>query len=143
MLCRAAVSGAGQSIPTKGNCLVTVGCVIYNAPFVLGKRGNRVGNGPGRPLDGFPVSPRKLPTLRSQVQPPISQLCYVVSIPKKPLPEESPNRHVVPGRRFWRRSDSSGRRAGLNLIATLWGEGSPSPDGPEQVSNGGPVQHGG
>jgi len=32
-----------------------------------------------------------------------------------------PNRHVVPGRRFWRRPGSSGRRAGLNLIATLWG----------------------
>ena len=49
----------------------------------------------------------------------------------------------APGRRFWRRSDLSERRAGLNPIAALWGEGSPSSGGSEQVSNGGPAQHGG
>ena len=58
-------------------------------------------------------------------------------------PNKGPNRHVVPGRRFWRRPGSSGRRAGLKPIAALLVEGSPSPGGPGQASNGGSVQHGG
>ena len=63
------------------------------------------------------------------------------SNPKKLFSEG--NRHVVPGRHFWRRPDSSERRAGLNSIAALWDEGSSSSGGAGQASNGGTVQHDG
>jgi len=60
-----------------------------------------------------------------------------------PTLKRGPNRHVVPGRGFWRRPGSSGRWAGLKSIAPLWVEGSPSPGGSGQVRDRGPVQHGG
>ena len=54
-----------------------------------------------------------------------------------------PNRHVVPGRSFWRRPDSPERRAGLKVIAELWLEGSSSSGGYGQARICGLVQHGG
>ena len=63
----------------------------------------------------------KLPTLRS-------------------IAIQCPNRHVVPGRSFWRRPDSPERRAGLKVIAALWLEGSSSSGGYGQARSCGPVQ---
>jgi len=44
-----------------------------------------------------------------------------------PVQPASSNSHIAPISPFWRRPGAIGRRAGLNLIAALLGEGSPSP----------------